>query len=69
MEDLDYPLPPHHYQEFAIPDALQPPDIRRLAKLNPEFYALGGIETFVDRHEKITPNYLADAGQKQIMLR
>lgn len=60
MENLDYPLPPHHYLLFTSPDSLPPPDIRRIAKKNPEFYAMGGIESFADHSEKITPNYLAD---------
>lgn len=60
MENLDYPLPPHHYLQFTAPDVMGPPDIRRLAAKNPEFYALGGVESFADFAEKITPNYLAD---------
>lgn len=66
MEQIDYPHPPHHWKLFTTPEALSPPDLRSLAKKNPEFYALGAIETFGDSEEKITPNYLAD---KRSMLR
>ena len=66
MEELDYPLPPHHYLQFSSWDSMGPPDIRKLAKQNPEFYALGGVESFADQAEKITPNYLAD---KRVLLR
>jgi len=58
MEQYDLPLPPHYFREFTTPTALPPPDIKRMATVNPEFCALGAKETFADHGEKITPVYV-----------
>lgn len=59
-EKIDFPIPPHYYLSFETPESLSPPDIRRIASNNQEFYPLGGREPFADEGEKIFPYYLAE---------
>lgn len=65
-ERADFPFPPHHYKQFDKPGALQPPNLKEIAKQNKVFYAFGAEEPFFDRGEKITPYYLEN---KEVLLK